>query len=85
MRRSFAFSEDDFRHTDAEGAVVVDFGESQIFEWEMAELLDGFVGREFPTADLLEQFADGVRVHRLLVLRSLFSVLSAANVQISIS
>ena len=62
LRRGLAFSEDDFRHASAQGAVMIDFGEAEIFEGQMAQAGDGIVGREFALADLLEKLADGFGV-----------------------
>ena len=54
---SLALAEDHFGHAVAEGAVVVDLGEPQIFEGQVSEAVDGFVGRELLLFDLVEQFA----------------------------
>jgi hypothetical protein len=63
LRRSLALSEDYFGHTRAQAAMMVDLSESQVFEGQMAKAFDGFVGREFAAADLVEEFADGFGVH----------------------
>jgi hypothetical protein len=63
LRRRLAFSEDDLGHAIAQGAVVIDFGETEIFKRQMAQAGDGIVGREFAVADLLEKLADGFGVH----------------------
>jgi hypothetical protein len=43
--------------------MVVNLGKSQVFEREVAQAIDGGVGREFATANLLEELADGFGVH----------------------
>jgi hypothetical protein len=63
LGRSFAFAENDLGHTDAQSAVVIDFGEAEIFKRQMAQAGDGIVGREFAFADLLEKLADRFGVH----------------------
>ena len=42
--------------------MVIELGESQIFEWKMANALDSLIGRKLAPADLLEKFADGIGV-----------------------
>jgi hypothetical protein len=44
--------------------MMVDFGEAEIFEGQMAQASDGIVGREFAVADLLEKLADRFGVQR---------------------
>ena len=44
-------------------AMMVHLGETKIFKGQMAQAVDGIVGREFALAHLLEQFADGFGVH----------------------
>jgi hypothetical protein len=51
---SFAFAEDDFGVALAEGAVVVDFSEAQVFEGEVFQALDGAGWGEFARVDLFE-------------------------------
>src|SRR5580704_11827454 len=60
----FALGENHFGHALAQGAMVVELGESQVFEGEMTEALDSFVGGESLFSDLLEQLAQGLGVHR---------------------
>jgi hypothetical protein len=43
--------------------MMVDLGKAQVFKRQMAEAIDGSVGREFAAAHLLEKFADGFGVH----------------------
>ncbi len=59
----FPFAENHFGHAYAERAVVIDLGESQIFERQMAETLHRLVWRELFGADLLEEAAQGSGVH----------------------
>ena len=59
----FSFAKNHFGHALAEGAMVIDLGESEVFEWEMAETLHRLVGRELFGADLLKELAEGSRVH----------------------
>jgi hypothetical protein len=54
LRGSLAFAEDDFRHSISQGAVMVDFGETEIFKRQMPETRDGIVRRKFALAYLLE-------------------------------
>src|SRR5581483_4950997 len=60
---SFPLAEDNLGHPGAQRAMMVHLGESQIFEWKMTQALDGVVRRELPLLYLIEQFADGIRVH----------------------
>ena len=62
LGRRLAGSEDHFGHPGAQGAMVVNVGESQIFEGKMAQAINGGVGGELAPADLLEEFADGFGV-----------------------
>jgi hypothetical protein len=59
----FALAENHLGHALAQGAVMVDLGEAQVLEGEMAEALDGFVGRELFGADLFEEAGQGSGVH----------------------
>ena len=69
LRRSLTFSEDDLRHADAQGAVMIDFSEAQIFERKMPEASDRIVGLELALAHLLEKLADGFGVHAAFSIR----------------
>jgi hypothetical protein len=53
-----ALTENDFRHALAKGAVMIDLGKSQVFEGQVAEAVDGVVGRELLLSDLVEEFAE---------------------------
>lgn len=54
LRRRLPLPEPDFRDTDPQGAMMVHFGESQIFKWKMAQPLYCLVGRKLAFADLLK-------------------------------
>jgi hypothetical protein len=43
--------------------MMIDIGETEVFEGKMAQMLDGVVRRELALFDLLEEFADRVGVH----------------------
>ncbi len=57
LGRRFALGENHLGHALPESAMVVEFGEAQILEGQVAEALDGFVGREPLFLDLLKQLA----------------------------
>ena len=59
----FAFGEDDFGHAVAERAMMVDFGEAQIFKGQVAKALDGAIDIHFPRAHLFEQRPELVLIH----------------------
>jgi hypothetical protein len=63
LRRSLALAKDHHRHAAAQGAMVVQLSESEIFEWQMANAVYSFVGRKPAPADFIEKFADGFGVH----------------------
>jgi len=63
VRRSLAFRQNDFGHTDAQRAVMIDLGEAEIFERQVSQAIDGGIGRELALAHLLEEAANGVGVH----------------------
>jgi hypothetical protein len=64
LRRRLALSKYHFRHAYAQRAMMIDLGKSQIFERQMPQALDSFVGRNLSRTDLLEKFANGFRVQR---------------------
>jgi hypothetical protein len=64
LHRGLAFSENDFGHAGTQGAVMIDLGEAEIFEREMAQARDRVVGRELALAHLLEKLADGFGVQK---------------------
>src|SRR5271169_5208853 len=50
LYRSLAFTEDDLGHAGTQSAMMIDFGEAEVFEWEMPQARDGVVGRELALA-----------------------------------
>ncbi len=70
LRGSLAFSKDNFGHAGAQGAMMVDLGEAEVFERQMAQARDRVIGRELALAHLLEELADGFGVHDLAITRS---------------
>jgi hypothetical protein len=60
----FALGKDHLGHALAQGAMMVELGETQILKGQVAQALYGFVGREALFSDLLEQLAQGLGVHR---------------------
>ena len=62
LGRSLARTENHFRHPVTQGAMVIQVGESQIFEGKMAQAVNRGVGRKLALSYLVEQFADGVSV-----------------------
>lgn len=63
LRGSFFLSENHFRHAPAQAAMMVYLGEAQVFERHVPQAFDGIVGSDLTPAHLLEEFADGFRVH----------------------
>jgi hypothetical protein len=47
----------------AEGAVVVELGETEVLKRQVTEALDGVVGGETLFSNLLEEMAKGLGVH----------------------
>jgi hypothetical protein len=66
VRWSLVFPEDHFGRTRAQSAMMIDFGESQVFERQVPQAFDGFVRRQLSCADLPEKFADGFSVQGTL-------------------
>ena len=64
LRGTLPFRKDHFRHSGTQGAMMIQFGEAQVFEWHMAQALYCFIGRKLAPAHLLEKFANGVSVQR---------------------
>lgn len=52
----FAFGEDDFRKTLAEGAVMVHFGEAEVFKRQVLQALDGRARSELPRLHGFQKF-----------------------------
>jgi hypothetical protein len=50
----FALGEDNFGYSLAEGAMVVELGKTEVFERQVAQALNGFVGSETLAPDLVE-------------------------------
>src|SRR5258706_5160950 len=63
LQRSLALSEDHFGHARAQGAMMVDFGETQIFERQMTQAVDRLVAWELAPAPLLAERTDRFGVH----------------------
>jgi len=59
----FALAENHLGHALAEGTVVIDLGEAEVFEGEMAKALDGLVGGELFGANFVEEAGQGGGVH----------------------
>jgi hypothetical protein len=60
-------AEDNFRHSNPQRTVMIDFGKSQILERHMPQPLDSLVRRKFSFSHLLKKFANGLSVHRFEV------------------
>jgi len=63
--RALAEAEDDFRHTVTQGAVVIDLGEAQVFEGEMAHADECRIGVNRALANIVEEFSELVFCHGL--------------------
>jgi len=48
--------------------MVVDFGKAEVLKGQVAQALDGFIGRQFFLSHLLKQLAQSLRVHKHLKL-----------------
>jgi len=48
---------------------MVDFGEAEVFEGEVAEAIDSIVGGEAAAADVIEEFAERLGVHGVAEVR----------------
>jgi hypothetical protein len=66
LRRRFAGAEDGFRGAAPERAVMIDLGESQIFERQVAKPGDRGFDVDAPGAEILEEGAEGFSIHRSL-------------------
>jgi len=64
-----ALAKNDFGETRAQSTMVVDVGKTQIFEGQVAQLLQGFVWLEVAGGYLFEQLADLFLVHGREALR----------------
>jgi len=65
LLRSLALTKDDFRHADAQLAMMIDFREPKVLEGQMAQPLNCIVRRYFAFTDLLKEFADGFGIQAL--------------------
>src|SRR4029077_3045703 len=63
LARRFALGKNDFRHSLAQGAMVVDLGETEILKGQVAQALYGLVRRETLFSNLLEELAKGLGIH----------------------
>ena len=63
--RRLAESEDHFRHAVAQAAVVIDFGEAEVFKRQVTHALHRGVDFERAVADLIEQRAQVILIHTL--------------------
>jgi hypothetical protein len=60
----FAWRKDHLGHALAQGAMVVELGEAEVLKGQVTQALDGVVGGEALSADLVEELAQGLGVHR---------------------
>src|SRR6266446_6742797 len=63
LARRFALGKNHFGHALAQGAMVVDLGETEVLKGEVTQALYGLVGGETLFPDLLEQLAKGLGIH----------------------
>ena len=63
LLRRFAFGEDDFRKTLAESAVMVDFGEAEVFKWQVLEAFDGRGRRKLSSPHGFQKFQQFCLIH----------------------
>jgi hypothetical protein len=61
----FALSKNYLGHALAQGAMVVDLGKTQVLKGQVAQPLDGLVGRDALFPDLIEQLTEGLGVHTM--------------------
>jgi hypothetical protein len=54
LRRRLPFSEDDLGHPGAQRSMVVDLGETNVFEGKVAKAVHRLIGRDFSFAHFLE-------------------------------
>lgn len=66
LRRCLPFSENHFRHAGAQGAVMIDLREAEIFERKMTQASHGVVGSQLAFANLIKKLADGFGVQGAL-------------------
>jgi hypothetical protein len=63
LRGSFAAAENNFRESGAQGAMMIELGEAEIFKRKMAQAVERLVRRELAAADLLQEFVYGGSIH----------------------
>ena len=78
LRRSFPFSENDFRHPVPQRAMMINFRKPQVFEGQVTQTHDCIVGRDRAFAHFLKQFADGFSVQEDSAVRARHSVASSS-------
>src|SRR2546422_8141149 len=76
VRGTLPFCEYHFRHSCTQRSMMIQLGESQVFEWHMPQALHRFIGRELAAANLFEKFANGISVQKK---HSAFSSQHSAN------
>lgn len=65
LLRSFALPEDDFGEALTQRAMMVDFGEAQIFKRKMLEALEGSAAGQFPALHRLQNFQKILMIHSI--------------------
>jgi hypothetical protein len=58
-----ACGEDNFRHSSAQGAMVVELGEAEVFEGQVLEAIDGIANGSAPVADFVEESFEAKTIH----------------------
>ena len=76
LRGTLPFGKYHFRHSCTQCAMMIELGESQVFEWHVPQALHRFIGRELAAANLFEKFANGISVQKK---HSAFSSQHSAN------
>jgi len=60
-----ALAEDDLGRSLPERSMMIDFGEAQVFERQVAQTFEGMVGGEATATNLTQQTAEGLGVHTI--------------------
>ena len=68
--RRFSFGQDDFGHAVAQGAMMIDFGETQVFEGHVAHAGKRRVDIHCAVAHLLEQRPELILIHEARITES---------------
>jgi hypothetical protein len=63
LARRFSRGKNHLGHSLAQGAMVVDLGETEVLKGQVAKALDSVVRREVFFSNLLEQLAKGLGIH----------------------